>query len=77
MTFSLWYFHASMYYNPNWVISIFKIVYSFIYMCIHCLGPLSPLPSPPSPPSSLPGKTCSALFSNFIEDKTYAIIRKT
>jgi hypothetical protein len=43
---------------------------SFIHMCIHCLGHFSPLvPSPPSPPSSLPGRTCSALFSNFVGRK--------
>jgi hypothetical protein len=45
--------------------------YSFIHMCIHCLGPFSPpTPSPPSsPPPSLPGRTCSALISNFVEEK--------
>jgi hypothetical protein len=50
----------------------FFIVYSFIHMCIHCLGYHSPLPLAPSfslPPPSLPGRTCSALFSNFIEEK--------
>jgi hypothetical protein len=54
--------------------------YSFILMCI-CLGHLSPLPpsstlSPLphllSPPPSLPGRTCSALISNFVEEKTQA-----
>jgi hypothetical protein len=46
--------------------------YSFIHMCIHCLGHFSPLPPPPlSPPHppSLPGRTCSALISNFVEEK--------
>jgi hypothetical protein len=29
-----------------------------------------------SPPRSLTGRTCSALFSNFDEEKTKAIIKK-
>jgi hypothetical protein len=56
------------------------IVYSFIYMCIHCLGHLSPLPIsslPLTPIPSLTGRTCSALFSNFVEEKIKEIIRKT
>jgi hypothetical protein len=47
--------------------------YSFIHMCIHCLGHFSPLPPSPtlSPPTpSLPGRTCCALISNFVEEKT-------
>jgi hypothetical protein len=45
--------------------------YSFTHMCIQCLGHFSPLILPPPfPPQSrwLPGKTFSALFSNFVED---------
>jgi hypothetical protein len=39
------------------------IIFTFTYMCIHCLGHL------PTPPSS--SKTCSAImFSNFVEEKT-------
>jgi hypothetical protein len=38
---------------------------------------LLPLPSPCPPTPSLPGRTCFALFSNFVEEKTKAIIRKT
>jgi hypothetical protein len=42
-------------------------------MCIHCLGhffPLLPLPPPaPCSPTPLAGRTCSALFSNFVEEK--------
>jgi hypothetical protein len=46
--------------------------YSFIHMCIHCLGHFSPLPPTSLSPSLplLPGKTCSALISNFVEEKT-------
>jgi hypothetical protein len=39
---------------------------------MHCLGPFSPLPPVPSlfpHPPSLPGRACSALFSNFVEEK--------
>jgi hypothetical protein len=45
----------------------------FIYSHVHTLGHFSPLmpllPSPPFPPS-VPGSTCSALISNFVEEKT-------
>jgi hypothetical protein len=37
--------------------------YSFIHMCIHCLGHFSLLPR--LPPS---GRTCSALFSSSVEE---------
>jgi hypothetical protein len=36
-------------------------------MCIHGLGHLFPLLLT-LPPASLPGRTCSALFFNFVED---------
>jgi hypothetical protein len=55
-------------------------IYLFIHMCIHCLGHFSPLTPPPPRPSSsplpllLPRRTCSALFSNFVEEKTCATI---
>jgi hypothetical protein len=48
-------------------------------MCIHLLGHLSPLLSTlsfSSPTPLLLGRTHSALFFNFVEEKT-AIIRKT
>jgi hypothetical protein len=48
-------------------------------MCIHYLGqlfPLSPGPSFSPPTPSLPERIYSALFSNFVEEKTYKIIRK-
>jgi hypothetical protein len=47
--------------------------YSFIHMCVHCLGHFSSLPPSPTlslPLASLPGRTCSALISNFVEEKT-------
>jgi hypothetical protein len=54
------------------------IFFSFIHMFIKCLGHFSPLPLPspfsptpfPLPPTpSLPGRNCSALFSNFVEER--------
>jgi hypothetical protein len=50
------------------------IFYSFIHMCIHCLGHFSPLPPAPPPPSPshlplMPGRICSPLISNFVEEK--------
>jgi hypothetical protein len=43
------------------------------------LGHFSPFPPNPlsPPPPSLLGRTCSALFSDFVEEKTEAIIRRT
>jgi hypothetical protein len=50
----------------------------FIHMCIQYLGPFSPL-SPPlpycshplslPPTPSLPGRNCSVLISNFVEER--------
>jgi hypothetical protein len=50
----------------------------FIYSYIHTLfGPFFPLPPNPTPtPSFLPHPP-HFLFSNFVEEKTEAIIRKT
>jgi hypothetical protein len=47
---------------------VFPFLYSFIHMCIHCLGHYSLLPPTPSLSTPLPSRTCSALFSNFVED---------
>jgi hypothetical protein len=52
---------------------LYYIFYSFIHMCIHCLGhffPLFPAPFHSPHPLQLPGRTCSALSSNFVEEKT-------
>jgi hypothetical protein len=49
----------------------------FIHMCV--LGSfLPPIPQPHPPPSALhfQGRTCSALISNFVEEKT-GIIRRS
>jgi hypothetical protein len=61
--------------HPVQLSYIFLIFYYFlfIHMCLHCLGHFSPLPPTlslfPLPPS-FPGRTSSALFSNFVEEKT-------
>jgi hypothetical protein len=41
-----------------------KIVYSYVYTLFGTSFPHSP------PLPSLPGRTCSALFSSFVEEKT-------
>jgi hypothetical protein len=48
--------------------------WSFIHMCIHCLGHFSTLPHSPTllPPFSVSGRSCSALITDFVEEKTYA-----
>jgi hypothetical protein len=48
---------------------------SFIYMCIHCLGHGSflhpaPLPDPSLLPFSVSGRSCSALVTDFVDEKT-------
>jgi hypothetical protein len=56
--------------------SFYFIIFTFTYVCIHCLChlPLCCLPPTPLPPTAphpqLPGRTCSALFSDFVEEKT-------
>jgi hypothetical protein len=45
--------------------------YSFIHICIRCLSHFSPFsPTLSLSPASLPGRNCSALFYNFVEEKT-------
>jgi hypothetical protein len=62
------------------------LLFSFLKFFIHLLAcafivwvvsPLGPHPLLLPLPPLLLGKTCSALFSNFVEEKTYPIIRKT
>jgi hypothetical protein len=56
----------------------FLVIYLFIYSYVHALFGqfLFPAPTPSFTPSlspstlSLPGRTCFALFSNFVEEKT-------
>jgi hypothetical protein len=54
--------------------NIFLFFSLFIYSYVHTLfGPFLPpdiCPLPLAPLPSLPGRTCSALFSNFVEEKT-------
>jgi hypothetical protein len=47
-------------------VTFLLIFYSFIHICIHCLGHFSPIPPPSSSPllsPLLPVRTCSALIS--------------
>jgi hypothetical protein len=48
--------------------------YLFIYSYVHTLFepflPPAPCSLPVPPPPLLPGRSCSALFSNFVEEKT-------
>jgi hypothetical protein len=50
------------------------LFFLFIYSHVHTVfGPFLPLahhPLPLLPSPSLPGRTCSALLSNFVEEKT-------
>jgi hypothetical protein len=56
------------------LVDFFLIVFTLTHMCIHCVGNLLPSSCPPS--TSRQNLFC-LLFSNFVEEKTYEIIRKT
>jgi hypothetical protein len=59
--------------NMLFQIIIISLFYSFIHICTYSfvISPYSPLPPPGAhPPSSLPSRSFSALFSNFVEEKT-------
>jgi hypothetical protein len=55
-------------------VSFFKknalFIYSYVHTFLGHFSPMSPAPSFPLPPTSLLGRTCSALFSNFFEEYT-------
>jgi hypothetical protein len=65
----------------HWSYTFIFIFYLFIHSYVYTLfGPFlphAPCPFPLPSPLLLPGRTCSALFSNIVEEKTKAIIRKT
>jgi hypothetical protein len=42
--------------------------FTHLFICAYIVWAISP--PCPIPPPSLPGRTCSALFSNFVEEKT-------
>jgi hypothetical protein len=59
-------------------VNFFVFLFIHIFICTYIVWVISPpCPPPPSPLSlpSLPGRTYSALFSNFVEEKTQAIIK--
>jgi hypothetical protein len=53
---------------------LFFVVDAYLFTCADTVWVISPLcpPSLPFPPllPSFPGRTCSALISNFVEEKT-------
>jgi hypothetical protein len=49
----------------NFLIYLFTCAYMVWAISLPCPHPLLLLPTP-----SLPGRTCSALFSNFVEENT-------
>jgi hypothetical protein len=54
----------------NLIILILIIIH--LFTCVYIVWVIAPpyRPPPPSPRPTLPGRTCSALISNFIEEKT-------
>jgi hypothetical protein len=54
---------------------IHLFIRAYIVWAISAPLPPAPVPSLSSAPSSLPSRTCSVLFSNFVEEKTWAIVR--
>jgi hypothetical protein len=52
----------------------FLKIFSFIHMCIQCLGHFFP---PPFLFPSLPGRNYFALISDFVEERVEAIIGRT
>jgi hypothetical protein len=66
--------HRIFFFISSGSILFLKIVFTLTHMCIHCVGNLLPSSCPPS--TSRQNLFC-LLFSNFVEEKTYEIIRKT
>jgi hypothetical protein len=66
--FGKWYFTLLVYFKYYFYVYFIYIFYLFIYAYVVWATPptlsLSPLP----PLASRQGRTCSALFSNFVED---------
>jgi hypothetical protein len=56
----------------------FLLLYCWFYIYLHIYALFVPsCPHTPSPPNHpLPGRTCSTLFSNFVEEKPYETLRK-
>jgi hypothetical protein len=69
--------HLQIYLLPQYHVShitcaAFFYYYSFIHMFIYCLGHFSPLSTSPNPfplPPSVPGMSCSAFITSFVEEK--------
>jgi hypothetical protein len=51
--------------EKNYFSFFYFIIFTFTYICIYCWGHL-----PPAPPPPLLDRTCSSLFSDFVEEKT-------
>jgi hypothetical protein len=66
------------YEKPITNIILFLFIYSYVHVLFRTYCPYVPHTLLLTLlPLLLPGRTCSALLSNFVEEKTYAIIRNT
>jgi hypothetical protein len=64
---NLWFIHFSfLFYLKKFFIHLFTCAYIVWAISSPCSLP----PPSPSPPPSRPDRTCSALFSNFVDEKT-------
>jgi hypothetical protein len=68
---------AALFRQNPYIFFLLLFYHFYIYLHMYTLFVHLPLnPSPPTPP--LPGRTCSIFFlSDFVEEKTQDIIRKT
>jgi hypothetical protein len=59
---------------PSYLPCGILLFFIHLFTCAHIVWAISPpyhpLPPYPPPTPSLPGRTCSALISNFVEEKT-------